>query len=159
MKIDQQTQEEKNINETLELNEKNIEKKLYNQGFKILSGDISFLDYGGTFYKKHDPESYTVIEIINLEEHDSNPKHKYLVTLSSVYLDLKDPETKQILKEDKESLYLKGSYTQKMKVYALYSYGARDHIYDIIGDNIEAMIDHIIDASYSYPWVQDYKDP
>lgn len=57
--------------------------------FAVLSGDVNFTDYGGTFYRLASARRYHVIEILNWEETcgDDAPAATWNVSLSEVDLD------------------------------------------------------------------------
>lgn len=149
------------MSQIIKYEEKDIEKTLNNQGFKFLTGDINFITYNGKFVKKIDRESFEIIEIINCDWSVNGYPYRFIVSLDSVYLDRSDPETKHIIEDDKKSFgqNFKGRFTTYRMIEALHNYGAYDHILDISGNDLRNMIDYILDASYSYPWIQDYKEP
>ena len=143
------------------MTESTITKILNDEGFKFLTGDINFIEYGGTWYKTDDNETYTIIELINMEDQTTNYPFKYLLSLDTVYLD-NDLEDRHLVSALESSGYDKPAYYHTIpditKVECLHSAGYHDHIYDISGNNITQMIEHIIKASYSYPHTQEYKE-
>ena len=142
------------------INESEITQLLNDEGFKFLTGDINFIEYGGKWYKTDDNEGYDIIEIINTEDIGLEGAHKYIVDLSYVYLP--DLEDHNLVSALECSGYNKPAYYHTIpdliKVECLHSYGATDHIYDTYGNNIKPMIQHIIKALHTHPHTQEYKE-
>ena len=141
--------------------QKEITQILNDEGFKFLTGDINFIEYGGTWYKTDDNETYTIIELINMEYATDGCPFKYLLCLDSVYLE-NDLEDKDLVFALESSGYNNPAYYHTIpdltKVECLHGAGYHDHIYDISGNNLKPMIEHIIKADYHHPYIKEYKE-
>lgn len=68
------------------------------RGFRFFMGDVNWLDYGGTWFRKVGPRRWHFIELTNMDEacgRDNEGRDKYVVELSEVDLDGISAETQQ----------------------------------------------------------------
>jgi len=108
--------------------------------FKVLSGDVNFVDYGGTWYRRVGKRRYHVMELLNWEEACGERYHGdlYNVSLSEVDLMSLPPSAlKSALdcvgcEEDEPS--------DLMLVDACFSYGAKAPLGEFNSNNYRALM-------------------
>ena len=58
--------------------------------FHWLTGDVNYREYGGTWYRRDDDTTFTIVEMVNMEDATGDIKNgKYLAIVSEV--DISNP--------------------------------------------------------------------
>lgn len=119
--------------------------------FKFLTGDVNWPDYGGKFYRRvakgEGPTwgRFHVMEVLNWNEHDSNPECTYNVDLSEVDL---DEATAKMIDEALRSCYGEADAISVeadpnaalIKVECLHSYGSKAPLWNRSGNNLRKLM-------------------
>jgi hypothetical protein len=133
-----------------------VEKLLNDNDYTFLTGDVSWLKYGGKFIENLDDENYHIIDIMIQKEYFREPQSDYIVYVSTVSLDDNHLNSALEFCGYNEETYKK--ITNELKIEALHSYHGGDTITYVEGNKIYNMVEWIIGAGRIYPHIEEYTE-